>query len=87
MKTNYLITTTVAAPNAGLAFFQPAGAQTEEKKKVLLGRRSPSISWTIPKSAITSPIAGRPARPVARPVRSIARTADAASTADTIAAG
>ncbi len=29
MKTNYLITTTVAAAIAGLAFFGPVGAQAE----------------------------------------------------------
>jgi len=44
MKTNYLITTTVAAAIAGLAFFQPAGAQAEEKKKVLLGFVAKSLS-------------------------------------------
>jgi ribose transport system substrate-binding protein len=44
MKTNYLITTTVAAAIAGLALFQPAGAQAEEKKKVLLGFVAKSLS-------------------------------------------
>ena len=44
MKTNYLITTTVAAAIAGLAMFQPAGAQAEEKKKVLLGFVAKSLS-------------------------------------------
>jgi ribose transport system substrate-binding protein len=44
MKTNYLITTTVAAACAGLALFQPAGAQAEEKKKVLLGFVAKSLS-------------------------------------------
>jgi ribose transport system substrate-binding protein len=44
MKTNYLITTTVAAAIAGLAFFQPAGARAEEKKKVLLGFVAKSLS-------------------------------------------
>jgi ribose transport system substrate-binding protein len=44
MKTNYLITTTVAAAIAGLAFFQPADAQAEEKKKVLLGFVAKSLS-------------------------------------------
>ena len=44
MKTNYLITTTVAAAIAGLAIFQPAGAQAEEKKKVLLGFVAKSLS-------------------------------------------
>ena len=44
MKTNYLITTTVAAAFAGLAFFQPTGAQAEEKKKVLLGFVAKSLS-------------------------------------------
>jgi ribose transport system substrate-binding protein len=44
MKTNYLITTTVAVAIAGLAFFQPAGAQAEEKKKVLLGFVAKSLS-------------------------------------------
>ena len=44
MKTNYLITTTVAAAIAGLAFFQPTGAQAEEKKKVLLGFVAKSLS-------------------------------------------
>ena len=44
MKTNYLITTTVAAAIAGLALFQPAGARAEEKKKVLLGFVAKSLS-------------------------------------------
>ena len=44
MKTNYLITTTVAAAIAGLAIFGPAGAQAEEKKKVLLGFVAKSLS-------------------------------------------
>jgi ribose transport system substrate-binding protein len=44
MKTNYLITTTVAAAIAGLALLQPAGAQAEEKKKVLLGFVAKSLS-------------------------------------------
>jgi ribose transport system substrate-binding protein len=44
MKSNYLITTTVAAAFAGLALFQPAGAQAEEKKKVLLGFVAKSLS-------------------------------------------
>jgi ribose transport system substrate-binding protein len=44
MKTNYLMTTTVAAALAGLAFFQPTGAQAEEKKKVLLGFVAKSLS-------------------------------------------
>ena len=44
MKTNYLITTTVAAAIAGLAFFGPVGAQAEEKKKVLLGFVAKSLS-------------------------------------------
>ena len=44
MKTNYLITTTVAAAIAGLGMFQPAGAQAEEKKKVLLGFVAKSLS-------------------------------------------
>ena len=44
MKTNYLITTTVAAAFAGVAFFGPTGAQAEEKKKVLLGFVAKSLS-------------------------------------------
>ena len=44
MKTNYLLTTTVAAALAGLAIFQPVGAQAEEKKKVLLGFVAKSLS-------------------------------------------
>jgi ribose transport system substrate-binding protein len=44
MKTNYLITTSVAAALAGLAIFQPTGAQAEEKKKVLLGFVAKSLS-------------------------------------------
>jgi ribose transport system substrate-binding protein len=44
MKTNYLLTTTVAVALAGLAFFQPVGAQAEEKKKVLLGFVAKSLS-------------------------------------------
>ena len=44
MKTNYLLTTTVAAALAGLALFQPVGAQAEEKKKVLLGFVAKSLS-------------------------------------------
>jgi ribose transport system substrate-binding protein len=44
MKTNYLLTTTVAAALAGVAFFQPVGAQAEEKKKVLLGFVAKSLS-------------------------------------------
>ena len=45
MKTNYLITTTVAAAFAGVAFFgPPTGAQAEEKKKVLLGFVAKSLS-------------------------------------------
>jgi ribose transport system substrate-binding protein len=44
MKTNYLITTTVAAALTGLAFFQPEGVQAEEKKKVLLGFVAKSLS-------------------------------------------
>ena len=44
MKTNYLITTTVAAAFAGLAIFGPVGAQAEETKKVLLGFVAKSLS-------------------------------------------
>lgn len=44
MKTNYLLTTSVAAALAGLALFQPVGAQAEEKKKVLLGFVAKSLS-------------------------------------------
>jgi ribose transport system substrate-binding protein len=44
MKTKYLLTTTVAAALAGVAFFQPVGAQAEEKKKVLLGFVAKSLS-------------------------------------------
>ena len=44
MKTNYLITTTVAAAFAGLAIIGPTGAQAEEKKKVLLGFVAKSLS-------------------------------------------
>ena len=44
MKTNYLITTTVAAAFAGLALLGPEGAQAEEKKKVLLGFVAKSLS-------------------------------------------
>jgi ribose transport system substrate-binding protein len=44
MKTNYLITTTVAAALTGLGFFQPEGVQAEEKKKVLLGFVAKSLS-------------------------------------------
>lgn len=44
MKTNHLITTTVAAAVAGLALFQPLTASAEEKKKVLLGFVAKSLS-------------------------------------------
>jgi ribose transport system substrate-binding protein len=44
MKTNHLITTTVAAAMAGLALFQPLTASAEEKKKVLLGFVAKSLS-------------------------------------------
>ncbi len=44
MKTNHLITTTVAAAIAGLALFQPLTASAEEKKKVLLGFVAKSLS-------------------------------------------
>ena len=44
MKTNYLVTTTVAAALAGLAFMQPTGARAEEKKKVLIGFVAKSLS-------------------------------------------
>jgi ribose transport system substrate-binding protein len=44
MKTNYLMTTTVAAAFAGLALLGPVGAQAEEKKKVLLGFVAKSLS-------------------------------------------
>lgn len=44
MKTNHLITTTVAAAIAGLALFQPLTASAEEKKKVLIGFVAKSLS-------------------------------------------
>lgn len=44
MKTNHLITTTVAAAFAGLALFQPFTASAEEKKKVLIGFVAKSLS-------------------------------------------
>lgn len=44
MKTSYLITTTVAAAIAGLAFFQPTTASAQEKKKVLIGFVAKSLS-------------------------------------------
>ena len=44
MKTNNLITTTVAAAIAGLALWGPADARAEEKKKVLLGFVAKSLS-------------------------------------------
>jgi ribose transport system substrate-binding protein len=44
MKTTYLITGTVAAALAGLAFFQPTNASAQEKKKVLLGFVAKSLS-------------------------------------------
>jgi ribose transport system substrate-binding protein len=44
MKTNYLITTTVAAAIAGLTFFGAVGAPAEEKKNVLIGCVAKSLS-------------------------------------------
>jgi ribose transport system substrate-binding protein len=44
MKTNHLITTTVAAAMAGLALFQPLTASAQDKKKVLLGFVAKSLS-------------------------------------------
>ena len=44
MKTNHLITTTVAAAMAGLALFQPLTASAEDKKEVRIGFVAKSLS-------------------------------------------
>jgi ribose transport system substrate-binding protein len=44
MKTNHLITTTLAAAMAGLALFQPLTASAQDKKKVLIGFVAKSLS-------------------------------------------